>query len=89
MKTPEEENLLNDIQQDLLREFLKEKCTVVSVLEQEVSKAEFVAAKYKDKGSYEQLLSLKRGLNILKRFIEVSTHEKLDCPPVVHNSEEY
>ena len=90
MKTPEENALLNDIQQDLLKEFLKEKCTVVSILEQEVSRAEFRSAKYKDRGSYERVISLKRCLNILKRFIEVSTHEKLDCPPPkVYNSEEY
>lgn len=80
MTTPQEDKLLQEIQLDLLRELLKEKCTIIQVLQNAVSRAEFSAAKYKDRESYERLLSLKRGFNILKRYIEVSSHEKIDCP---------
>lgn len=80
MKTSEELQVIADIQQDLLRELLKEKCTILQVLKAAESRAVFNAAKYKDRDSYEQMLIIKRSVNILKRYIQVTSTENVDCP---------
>lgn len=79
MKTDKELIVLDAIQSDLLRELLKDKCTIFKYLDRAVNQAAFSAAKYKEKECYEELLALKRARNIFKTFIEVSSHEQLDC----------
>ena len=79
MKTEEEEHVLSAIQADLLRELLKEKCTILKTLESAISRQQFSAMRYHEQECYEQLLSTKRAYNILKTFLEVSSHESIDC----------
>jgi predicted RNA-binding protein len=80
MKTSKEERVLTAIQNDLLRELLKEKCTILSTLAAAIRKQEFSAQRYHEQECYEQLLLTKRAYNILKTFLEVCSHEEIDCP---------
>lgn len=79
MKTEQDKIVLSAIQADLFKELLKNKCTIFKHLDQAVRRAEFVAARYKEQECYDDLLTLKRARNIFKTFIEVSSHEKIDC----------
>jgi len=79
MSSDKDENTLSIIQADLLRELVKDKCTIFKYLDQAVRRAEFSAARYKEQECYEELLALKRARNIFKTFIEVSSHEKIEC----------
>lgn len=80
MKSKREERVLSVIQSDLLKELLKEKCTILTTLNTAIGKQTFTAMRYHEKECYEQLLSTKRAYNILKTFLEVCSHEKIDCP---------
>lgn len=80
MKSEQEKHTISAIQADLLRELLKEKCTILSTLKSAISRQQFSAMRYHEKECYEQLLSTKRAYNILKAFLEVSSHEEIDCP---------
>lgn len=79
MKTKQEERLLDSIQSDLLRELLKEKCMLLNTLDTTISRLEFSAQRYREQECYDALLSTKRAYNILKTFLEVCSHEKIDC----------
>lgn len=79
MKTKKEQRVLTAIQDDLLRELLKEKCTLLETMRVTVQRQDFSARKYKDQESYERLLNFKRAYNILKTFLEVCAHEEIDC----------
>jgi hypothetical protein len=79
MKTEEEEHVLTSIQADLLRELLKEKCTILKTLSDAIKRQTFNAQRYHEEECYEQLLLTKRAYNILKTFLEVSAHESIDC----------
>jgi len=80
MKSNREERVLNAIQNDLLRELLKEKCTILTALKSTIRKQEFSAQRYHEKECYEQLLLTKKAYNILKTFLEVCSHEEINCP---------
>ena len=80
MKSEQEKHTISAIQADLLRELLKEKCTLLKTLESAVSRQTFSAQRYHEQECYEQLLSTKKAYNILKAFLEVSSHEEIDCP---------
>ena len=80
MKSEQEEHTISAIQADLLREMLKSKCEILDIIKDATRRAEFHAMKYKQKECYEELLSKKKAYNILKAFIEVSSHEEIDCP---------
>ena len=79
MKTEREERLLSAIQSDLLRELLKEKCTLLNTLDTTISRLEFSAQRYREQECYDSLLSTKRAYNILRTFLEVCSHESIDC----------
>lgn len=79
MKTPHECKVLSAIQHDLLREFLNNKDHILEVMGSVVRKSEFHAARYKDRETYEQLLTDKKAYNILKTFIQVMSHENPEC----------
>lgn len=79
MSSDKDDTTLNVIQADLLRELIKDKCTIFKYLDGAVKRAEFQAMRYKEKECYDDLLALKRARNIFKTFIEVSSHEKIDC----------
>ena len=80
MKSEQEERVLTAIQNDLLKELLKCKCELIEIVYREMKQNEFHAMKYKKQQCYEQLLSTKKAYNILRAFIEVCTHEEIDCP---------
>ena len=80
MKSDHEERVLSAIQNDLLRELLKEKCTLLATLKTAINKQQFSAMRYHEKECYEQLLLTKRAYNILKTFLEVCSHEEINCP---------
>lgn len=79
MSSDKDEMTLSLIQADLLRELMKDKCTIFKYLDSAVKRAEFSAMRYKEKECYEDLLALRRARNIFKTFIEVSSHEPIDC----------
>lgn len=79
MKSEQEERVLSAIQNDLLRELLKEKCTILSTLKAAIRKQTFTAMRYHEQECYEQLLLTKKAYNILKTFLEVCSHEEIDC----------
>jgi hypothetical protein len=79
MKTDKEQHVLTAIQADLLRELLKERCVILKTLDAAVKRQTFHAMRYHEKECYEQLLRTKRAYNILKTFLEVSSHETIDC----------
>ena len=80
MKSRQEERVLSAIQNDLLKELLKEKCTILNTLKVAIGKQTFTAMRYHEKECYEQLLLTKKAYNILKTFLEVCSHEEIDCP---------
>ena len=80
MKSEQELRVLDAIQNELLKELLKHSCDILIVLEDAVKKSEFAASRYKEQECYDKLLKTKRGYNILKYFLEVMSHEKIDCP---------
>ena len=79
MSTDKDKMTLSVIQADLLRELMKDKCTIFKYLDVAVKRAEFQAMRYKEKECYDDLLALKRARNIFKTFIEVTSHEKIEC----------
>lgn len=80
MKSEQEVRVLNAIENELLRELLKHSCDILRVVEDAVKKSEFAASRYREPECYDKLLKTKRGYNILKTFLEVTGHEKIDCP---------
>ena len=80
MKSEQDDHTISAIQADLLRELLKEKCTLLQTLETAIGRQQFQAMRYHEKECYDKLLETKRAFNILKAFIEVSSHEGINCP---------
>jgi len=72
-----DQKLISVIRHDLLHELHKHEDILIKSIRERVQKLEFQAARYKEKEVYDDLLEMKRALNILKCYFEV-THTD-DC----------
>lgn len=72
-----DQKLISVIRHDLLHELHKHEVILIKSIRERVDKLEFQAARYKEKEVYDDLLEMKRALNILKCYFEV-THTD-DC----------
>jgi hypothetical protein len=72
-----DQKLISVIRHDLLHELHKHEAILIKSIRERVDKLEFQAARYKEKEVYDDLLEMKRALNILKCYFEV-THTD-DC----------
>lgn len=68
----QDQRLISVIRDDLLHELHKHEDILIKSLEIQVSKLEFSAFKYKEQEVYDDLLDMKRALNILKCYFEVT-----------------
>lgn len=72
-----DQRVISAIRHDLLSELHRHEDILIKSLEIQVSKLEFSAFKYKEQEVYDDLLDMKRAVNILKCYFEV-THTD-DC----------
>lgn len=68
----QDQRIISSIRHDLLCELHRHEDVLIDAITGRVSKLEFQAAKYKEKEVYDDLLEMKRALNILKCYFEVT-----------------
>lgn len=70
-----EKRLISVIRHDLLHELHKHEEVLIKAIEERVAKLEFQAARYKEKELYDDLLEMKRALNILRCYFDATYHD--------------
>ena len=70
-----DQKLISVIRHDLLYELHKHEDVIIRSLKERVSKLEFQAARYKEKEVYDDLLEMKRALNIIRCYFDVTHND--------------